>query len=1173
MYNLFPRQNVTFRKRRNHLQIDLRFCLALAKTLRVTPVETYLKHLSDIRSSGDATDETSYYTALNNLLDEVGKDLTPRVRSIFQLKNRGAGHPDGGLYTSDQFQKGEDEPIAGQKPARGAIEVKSTGEDAFATAEGHQVTKYWGAYGQVLVTNYRDFVLVERSRDGSPISTESFKFSETEREFWLAAAHPKKVAKEKGEQFVEFLKRVMLSSAPLSDPYDVAWFLASYARDARARIEAKKKLTAMASIRSALEVALGLDFRGDKGEHFFRSSLIQTIFYGIFSAWVLWSRELDHNSAKKFEWRMTAWKLRVKMIKALFEQIASATQLEALGFMEVLDWTETRLNSVLREEFFRKFEQEDAVQYFYEPFLEAFDPELRKQLGVWYTPVEVVRYMVARTDTVLREELGIEDGFADPRVYVLDPACGTGAFLLEVLNCIKATLEDKGDDALLATEIKAAAVERIFGFEILPAPFVISHLQIGMFLEKLGAEWDAGRNERARVYLTNALTGWLPPKEPKDQIVFPAMQEERDAADGVKQKSPILVIIGNPPYDGFAEVGMEEEQKLIAPYRKTMRGPKPQGQGLNNLFVRFFRVAERKIVEGTGSLPGTGVVCLITNYRWLDGLSHPGMRERFLESFDRIWIDNLNGDAYRTGKVTPAGDPDPSVFSTQYNREGIQNGTDIALLLRKPRHLPTHAIEYREFWGARKRQEILEALREPGRFPYETYKPRANDGFVFMPTTVSAGYLAWPRLTDIFATAIPGVKTSRDSFLVDIDKSTLEGRIKNYFDPDVTHDEIRQRYPSIMQASGTYVPETARDYLRHRSKQQGKILRYCYRAFDDRYIYWDPDASLLDRERREFVEQLIPRNLFLEARQKESISFFARGYVTSVLSDNFGNGLSSFFPLFLRSSEVQPRLDAAPNRVRPNLSENAQKYLAQLNAAESGLVFFHSVAIINSPTYRREHDEALRQDWPRIPLPATEEALKSSAKLGERIAGLFDAEREVRGVTIGSVRSELKGIGSLAVVDGKALRGIDLQVTADWGRPQGEIVMPGKGKIFQRPYTDEEIELIAQGSMELGLTREEALSALGPTTCDIYLNEKAYWRNVPLNVWKYTIGGYQVIKKWLSYREEKVLRRAVTADEAHFVRDIARRIAALCLLQPALDANYTSVKTNTYSWPAASTSK
>jgi hypothetical protein len=486
----------------------------------MNPLETYISELRDLRSSGAAVRETSGYPALANLLNDVGRALKPRVRCIINIKNRGAGIPDGGLFTVDQFQRAaEAEPLAGQAPARGVIEVKPTSSDAWLTADGEQVTRYWTHYGQVLVTNYRDFVLVGRDRDGRAVKLETYRLAATEAEFWEAARNPRAMAEQHGERFIEYLKRVMLHAAPLAAPEDVAWFLASYARDAKARIE-HADLPALANVRAALEEALGLKFEGEKGERFFRSTLVQTIFYGVFSAWVLWHKQ-QGNTAARFDWEKAVRLLKVPMIRALFAQVISSSQLEPLGLVEVLDWTTTALNRVERAEFFARFEAEHAVQYFYEPFLEAFDPVLRKELGVWYTPTEIVEYMVARVDAVLRDELDISDGLADPRVIVLDPCCGTGAYLVEVLKRIAKTLREKGEDALVSSDVKRAAMERVFGFEILPAPFVVAHLQLGLLLQQVGVPLSDNKSERVGVYLTNALTGWELPKGAKQHFDVP----------------------------------------------------------------------------------------------------------------------------------------------------------------------------------------------------------------------------------------------------------------------------------------------------------------------------------------------------------------------------------------------------------------------------------------------------------------------------------------------------------------------------------------------------------------------------------------------------------------------------------------------------------------------------
>jgi hypothetical protein len=428
-------------------------------------LEKYLRDLQDIRSTGSAAKETSYYPALVGLLNEIGKTLKPKVRCVLTPKNLGAGVPDIGLFVSRQ-RFDESDAFINTAPERGVLEVKGAKDDVARIAQSEQVAKYLQRYGQVLVTNYRDFLLL--SKDAGEL--EAYRLAESEAAFWQAA-NPGALAETlaiHGERFVEYLKRVPLSNAPLEEPADLAWFLASYARDAKARVEIAGQV-ALDSIRKALEEALGIKFTGEKGEHFFRSTLVQTLFYGVFSAWVLWRKQSKKNNGQ-FDWRLASHYLRVPILRKLFHEVSEPGQLQRLDLTEVLDWTASALNRVNREAFFSRFEEERAVQYFYEPFLEAFDPELRKQLGVWYTPAEIVQYMVARVDTVLREELKLVDGLADPNVYVLDPCCGTGAYLVEVLKQIDRTLKDRGEDALAAEELKRAAINRVFGFEILPAP-------------------------------------------------------------------------------------------------------------------------------------------------------------------------------------------------------------------------------------------------------------------------------------------------------------------------------------------------------------------------------------------------------------------------------------------------------------------------------------------------------------------------------------------------------------------------------------------------------------------------------------------------------------------------------------------------------------------------------
>ena len=434
-----------------------------------------------------------------------------------------------------------------------------------------------------------------------------------------------------------------------------------------------------------------------------------------------------------FDWRTAVWHLRAPVLRALFQQLSDPGRLQPLGLVEVLDWTSAALDRVERGAFFDRFSEGEAVPYFYEPFLEAFDPALRKQLGVWYTPVEVVRYMVARVDRALKDDLGIADGLAAENVYVLDPCCGTGAYLSEVLRRIAGNLEGRGMGALTGARVKQAATERVFGFEIMPAPFVVAHLQVGLTMQDLDAPLSDDADERAGVFLTNALTGWEPTVQ--KPLPFPELEEERDRAERVKRDTPVLVVLGNPPYNGYAGMAVDEERALSTAYRTTKRVRRPEGQGLNDLYVRFFRMAERRIAEKTGR----GVVCFISNYSWLDGLSFTGMRERYLEAFDAIRIDCLNGDKYKTGKTTPDGDPDPSIFSTPEDPVGIQVGTAITTLVRKEKkdHAPAKTVGFRHLWGQTKREHLITTAQAEPDALYDSVEPSLPLGLPFTQIVVS----------------------------------------------------------------------------------------------------------------------------------------------------------------------------------------------------------------------------------------------------------------------------------------------------------------------------------------------------------------------------------------------------------------------------------------------------
>ena len=1303
-------------------------------------VEAYFAELGRIHASGGATGERSSYAPLANLLDAVGATLKPKVFCVGELADQGAGHPDFGLYTARQVQRGR--PREGQTPERGVVEVKAAGDgrssgvsigagassgtdasprsgasggagairvrtspggDAWLTAAGEQVSRYWNRYRLVLVTNTRDFVLVGEDATGRVAKLETFRLAESAEDFHRKLEKPRAFAREVGAGLGEYLCRALSHRAALAEPKDVAWLLASYARDGLARVEAAGDAPSLEAVRKALEDALGVRFEGEKGARFFRSTLVQTLFYGVFSAWVLWARagaegdtgdgstrlgggKLDapggprqsgsHPAplsagdygagATRFDWRTAVWHLRAPVLRALFQQLSDPGRLQPLGLVEVLDWTAAALDRVDQPAFFARFHagegagQDSAVPYFYEPFLEAFDPALRKQLGVWYTPVEVVRYMVARVDRALKDDLGIADGLAAENVYVLDPCCGTGAYLAEVLRRIAANLEGRGLGALAGARVKQAATGRVFGFELMPAPFVVAHLQVGLTMQDLDAPLADDETERAGIFLTNALTGWEP--RATKPLPFPELEEERDRAERVKQATPILVILGNPPYNGFAGMAVDEERALSESYRTAKRVRRPEGQGLNDLYVRFFCMAERRIAEKTGQ----GVVCFISNYSWLDGLSFTGMRERYLEAFDAIRIDCLNGDKYKTGKVAPDGSPDPSIFSTEGDPVGIQVGTAIVTLVRKADHAPAEAVGFRHLWGRAKREALLETAEAEPDALYADMPPLLPLGLPFVRTAVSEDWFDWPALPDLFPVSFPGVQTKRDSFLVDIDLERLKKRIADYFDPESSHEEIARRYPAAMKSSSGFVVRDARavrDALLARGgPDETGFVRHAYRPFDNRWLYWEAGHGLLGRPVPDYRPQVFKGNLWLSAAQhlRKDASEPQTCISEHIASLHLIERTALMFPVWLRdenigSDDEDPRhpgasppnptprrigsdgddsgpsnpeswppnpvarrigsdgddggprnpgseppshparhieSDDAPLRLgpwppdhaagrigsdadgprrRPNLSGAARRYLEHLGLSADDL-FHHVLAVLHDPAYREANAGALAMEWPRIPLPGwpargsaggppadepdpnaresrtapsghfgrreAAEALAQSAARGRELACLLDSDRPVPGVTTGALRPEIAAVAVPATTGGRNMAGDDFALTAGWGHyGAGGAVMPGQGRIVERAFTAEERAVLG-----------DTLPALGETTFDVHLNARALWCNVPAAVWRYKLGGYQVLKKWLSYREHAILGRPLHPEEVQHFADTARRIAATSLL-------------------------
>ena len=359
----------------------------------------------------------------------------------------------------------------------------------------------------------------------------------------------------------------------------------------------------------------------------------------------------------------------------------------------------------------------------------------------------------------------------------------------------------------------------------------------------------------------------------------------------------------------------------------------------------------------------------------------------------------------------------------------------------------------------------------------------------------------------------------------------------------MSHAEIGERYPPAMRNPREYDSRAVRDALiKLGGPTDSGFVRYAYRPFDNRWLYWEPREKLVDRPRIDYRPQVFPGNLWFSAvprlrREASEPQTAVTSYMASLHLNEWG---ASMFPAWLRADGLD--LDGDGTQRRPNLSPAAQRHLDKLGLGVEDL-FHHVLAVLHDPAYREANAGALRMEWPRIPLPGWPDGdadcaaseLTESAARGRELAALLDSEKPIPGVTEGALRPEIAAIAVPSTTTGHNMSADDFALTASWGHfGSGQAVMPGQGRVYKRPYTAEEQDALGG-----------AARVLGDTTFDIYLNDVAYWRNVPAAVWTYKLGGYQVLKKWLSYRERKVLGRTLKLDEVQHFTDTARRIGGI----------------------------
>jgi hypothetical protein len=709
----------------------------------------------------------------------------------------------------------------------------------------------------------------------------------------------------------------------------------------------------------------------------------QTMAYGLFAARLNTPDHAPFNRASAYQHLSDN-----RFLRKLFLDVGEELERTPIApFLDDLAALLARADmTAILKDFGKRTRTEDPVVHFYETFLASYDPKLRESRGVYYTPEPAVQFIVNSVDWLLRNRFDRPLGLAAKDVYVLDPATGTSTFLYFVVRIIYETLMSKRQGGTWQEYVHQNLLPRLFGFELLVAPYVIAHLKLSLLLKDLGYQW--GKDDRLHIYLTNALDEGITRSETLGDLGWYISQEASEAAQ-VKKNFPIMVVLGNPPYSNF---GMLNKNNWILGLLEDYKtGLNERKINLDDDFIKFIRFGQWRIDQ-----TGQGILAFITNNTFIDGLTHRRMRQALMESFSDIYILDLHGSSKKQEQA-PDGSKDENIFD-------IQQGVSISLFVKEAGKTGPARVRHAELWGPRARKYAALAASHVGRMDWKELRPAAENYF-FAPKHFKREkeYAAGWSLTDIFPVQQNGLKTDRDDLFFDFDRATLEKRIKTFYTPDDLAPAFREQYR--VEDSSSY------DLLarRRRTKYDRANVRPClYRPFDVRWLYYAP--GLTSRPAYEVMQHFLAGDnlALIGMRQYDyNIPQYCYFWVANQLTESrvfiSVRGIANVFPLYLYPNGDYPTtlFDYANGR-RPNLSEEFIADVAarlKLTFIPDGVgdlkktfgpenVFHYAYAVFHSPTYRERYAEFLKIDFPRLPLTSDRRLFAKLAAKGAELVSL-----------------------------------------------------------------------------------------------------------------------------------------------------------------------------------------
>ena len=1025
-------------------------------------IQQYIDNLQQRYKLGNATEHT-FRGDLQTLIES----LVPDIRATNEPKRQSCGAPDYILTKKDI-------PV-------GFIEAKDIGDKDLAgakkTGNKEQFDRYKASLNNLFFTDYIDFHLY---RDGEFVT----KIAIAEITDKGIKALPQNFATFENllKDFCSHIGQTIKSSKKLAEMMaGKARLLSDIIEKALTTDEANQEDSTLKDQMNAFKNILIHDIT-PKG---FADVYAQTIAYGMFAA------RLHDPTLPTFS-RQEAAELIPKsnpFLRKLFGYIAGPDLDDRIkwvvdGLIEI--FLACNVEEILKN-YGKATKMEDPIIHFYETFLSEYDPKLRKARGVWYTPAPVVNFIVRAVDDILKTEFDLPQGLADNtktkikidvqgkkieqevhRVQILDPATGTGTFLAEVVKLVHKKFV--GQQGIWSNYVEKHLLPRLNGFELLMASYAMAHLQLDLLLTETG--FKPTTNQRLRVYLTNSLEE----SHPDTGTLFANwLSSEANEANHIKRDTPVMCIIGNPPYSVSSNNKGNWIQNLITDYKKNLNERKIN---LDDDYIKFIRYGQHFIDKN-----GSGILAYISNNSFIDGITHRQMRKSLSSSFDKIYIIDLHGNSSKKEK-DPNGGADENVFD-------IQQGVSINLFIKNKNS--NKSIQHFDLFGKRQFKYDFLNLNDLNTIVWNKIKSdNENCFFISKDLSTDNGYLEYISIPLLMPLGNSGIQTKCDSISINESIEKLKKIVSLFQNEPI--DKLKSLF-NREESSGWNFKNAKDDLIKNQSIVYAK---YNYRPFDFRkIIYTGSSSGFLGRSRSIVMKHFVNKDNIgiCLMRQFFQDTPYSHIYVSSILVDErtmYSNrGGTYLFPLYLYPEKTTQQSIETTSERTPNLNTEIVNQIATklglsfTNEKETTTGTFAPIdlldyiyAVLHSPAYREKYKEFLKIDFPRVPYPKDVTSFWQLVKLGGQIRQIHLLESPV----VENYITQYPKDGDNAVTKIK----------------------------FEENYE------IVDGAC---ITMIDPVYKMGR----VYINDTQFFQMVPLNAWEFYIGGYQPAQKWLKDRKGRTL--------------------------------------------------